>query len=195
MRKEMKNLFTNASIGKRLMLLVVVFIIGYAIFGLVSFSTLNILRIQRNLYNQIIMSKDLIADVLPPPEYIIESYLDVLQVTDETDPAQMNYFFEKLKQHQAAYEQRHQYWKNEPLLEQGTLRDTMLTGAYDPAIQFFDNIFSKFIPALQRGDREYAKKLVQGDLRALYTAHRTSVDQVVLGQQKITRRLKLWQAG
>jgi len=47
--------------------LLLVLVIGYTIFGLLSFSTLNILRIHGNLYNQIIMSKDLIADVLPPP--------------------------------------------------------------------------------------------------------------------------------
>jgi methyl-accepting chemotaxis protein len=175
------NLFTNASIGKKLILLMVVFIIGYAIFGMVSFSTLNILRIHGNLYNQIIMSKDLIADVLPPPGYIIEAYLDVLQAVDETDTAQMDHLFEKLRQLQTAYDQCHQFWKNESLLEQGTLRDAMLIGAYDPAIQFFDIVFSRFIPALQRGDREYAKKLAQGDLKNLYTVHRISVDQVVLG--------------
>jgi len=163
------------------MVLLIVLVVGYSIFGMLSFSTLNILRIHGNLYNQIIMSKDLIADVLPPPGYIIESYLDVLQVVDETDPAQMNYFFTELKRLQADYNERHQFWVNEPLLEKGALRDAMLTGAYDPAIRFYDIVFNQFIPALQSGDRENAKKLAQGDLKALYTTHRKSVDQVVLG--------------
>ena len=35
---------------------------------------------------EIVQGKDLIADVQPPPEYIIESYLLVLQMVDETDP-------------------------------------------------------------------------------------------------------------
>jgi methyl-accepting chemotaxis protein len=69
------------------MVLLAVFIAGYTIFGLVSFSTLNTLRIDGQLYNQIIMSKDLIVDVLSPPEYIIESYLDVLLEVEETNPA------------------------------------------------------------------------------------------------------------
>jgi methyl-accepting chemotaxis protein/CheY-like chemotaxis protein len=177
----MVNLFKNASIGKKLMVLLVVFIVGYTTFGLVSFSTLNILRINGDLYNHIIMSKDLIADVLPPPGYIIESYLDVLQAVDETDPAQIDYFFKELKRLETDYNERHKFWVNEPLLEQGALRDAMLTGAYDPAIQFFNIIFNQFIPALQKGDREYAKKLAYGDLKSLYTTHRKSVDQVVLG--------------
>jgi len=177
----MVNLFKDASIGKKLMMLLVVFIVGYTTFGLVSFSTLNTLRINGNLYKQIIMSKDLIADVLPPPGYIIESYLDVLQAVDETDPAQIDLFFKELKRLETDYNERHEFWVNETLLEKGALRDAMLTGAYDPAIQFYNIIFNQFIPALQKGDREYARRLAYGDLKNLYTKHRKSVDQVVLG--------------
>jgi len=38
------NLFKDASISIKLILLLVVFILGYSIFGLVAFSTLNTLR-------------------------------------------------------------------------------------------------------------------------------------------------------
>jgi len=171
----------NIKIGPKLILLLAVSIAGYVIFGLLAFSTLDKLRINGNLYNQIIMSKDLIADVLPPPEYIIESYLNVLQMEDETDPVQLDYFTAELKKHQTDYEERHRFWINEPLLESGALRDAMLTGAYDPAVRFFDVVFSQFIPALKKGDHEYARKLVRGELKSLYTEHRKSVDKVVLG--------------
>jgi len=171
----------NIKIGQKLLLLSVVLIAGYAVFGWLSFSTLNKLRINGNLYNHIIMSKDLIADVLPPPEYIIESYMNVLQMADETDPDQMDYFAAELKKHQTDYDERHKFWINEPLLESGALRDAMLIGAYEPAVRFYDIVFSQFIPALKKGDREYAKKLARGELKSLYLAHRKSVDQVVLG--------------
>jgi methyl-accepting chemotaxis protein len=175
------NLFSNISISKKLMILLAVFIAGYTIFGLVSFSTLNTLRIHGELYNQIIMSKDLIADVLPPPSYIIETYLDVLLAVDETDPEQMNYFFAELKRRQTDYDERHRFWMNEPLLEQGALRDAMLKDAYDPALKFYDIVFNQFIPALQRGDRERAAELAHGEMKSLYTTHRESIDQVVKG--------------
>jgi len=169
----------NISIGKKLVLLLTIFIMGYAIFGFVSFSTLNKLRINGNLYNHIIMNKDLIADVLPPPEYIIESYMNVLRMVDERDPARIDNFSTELKRLQADYEKRHQFWTKEPLLESGALRNTMLTEAYYPAAQFYDIVFNQFIPALKKGDHEYAKRLVQGELNTLYEAHRRSVDQIV----------------
>jgi len=175
------NIFANISIGKKLILLLTVFIIGYTAFGWVSFKTLDDLRIEGNLYNQIIVSKDLIADVLPPPGNIIEAYLDVLQAADETNPARMDYFFKELKRLQTNYEERHQFWRNEPLLERGALSDAMLIGAYEPASQFYNIVFNQFIPALQSGKRELAMEIVQSELKALYAEHRKSVDQVVLG--------------
>jgi len=175
------NIFANISIGKKLILLLTVFIIGYTAFGWVSFKTLDDLRIEGNLYNQIIVSKDLIADVLPPPGNIIEAYLDVLQAADETDHAQMDYFFKELRRLQTNYEERHRFWRNEPLLEQGSLRNAMLVGAYEPATRFYDIVFSKFIPALQSGNRELAMELVQGELKTLYAMHHKSVNQVVQG--------------
>jgi methyl-accepting chemotaxis protein len=175
------NLFKDVSIGKKLMILLLVLIIGYSIFGFLSFSTLNTLRIHGNLYNQVIMSKDLIADVMPPTGNIIEPYLDVLQMVDETDPVKMGNFFTDLKRLQANFNERHHFWISEPLLEPGELRDAMLNEAYDPAIEFFKIIFNKFIPALQSGDRVQARELALGELKDLYTAHRISVDKVVLG--------------
>jgi len=175
------NIFANISIGKKLILLLTVFIIGYTAFGWVSFKTLGDLRIEGNLYNQIIVSKDLIADVLPPPGNIIEAYLDVLQAADETNPARMDYFFKELKRLQTNYEERHRFWRNEPLLERGALSDAMLIGAYEPASQFYNIVFNQFIPALQSGKRELAMQIVQSELKALYAEHRKSVDQVVLG--------------
>src|SRR5262245_6999533 len=36
-------------------------------------------------YAQLVQMKDLVADILPPPAYIIETYLTVLQITDALD--------------------------------------------------------------------------------------------------------------
>ena len=66
---------TNARIKAKLFLLLGVSIGGFVLFALFSFSTLNELKVNGKLYKRIVQGKDLIADVLPPPEYIIETYL------------------------------------------------------------------------------------------------------------------------
>jgi methyl-accepting chemotaxis protein len=47
---------------------VALFMLGFILFGLVAYSTLNTLRIKGPYYNQIILGKDLVADILPPPQ-------------------------------------------------------------------------------------------------------------------------------
>ncbi|HQN49646.1 MAG TPA: hypothetical protein PK913_01115, partial [Phenylobacterium sp.] len=41
-----------------------------------SLVSLQVLRIEGPLYHRISLGKDLIADILPPPEYVIEAYLE-----------------------------------------------------------------------------------------------------------------------
>jgi methyl-accepting chemotaxis protein len=181
---DIMKLLSTLSIGKKLFALVFVFIAGYAGFAFFSFRSLNTLRIQGNLYNQIIMSKDLIADVLPPPEYIIESYLNVLQMTSETDPAVIRESINELKKLKQNYDDRHEFWIQETLLEPGEMRKAILEDSYNPAIKFYDITFREFIPALERGDYEEAQRLVEENLKIQYQAHRKSIDRVVeLGEQ------------
>ena len=54
---------------------------GMAIFGVMAWFTLQQLQVNGPLYQRIVQGKDIIADVLPPPEYIIESYLVSLQLS------------------------------------------------------------------------------------------------------------------
>ncbi|MDR2494272.1 MAG: methyl-accepting chemotaxis protein, partial [Spirochaetaceae bacterium] len=173
------HVFKEMTIGKKLILLVSLFVIGYTGFAVFSFRTLQTLRIEGRLYNRIIMNKDLIADVLPPPEYIIESYLKVLQIAEEKDPNQVLVFISDLNRLKQDYDARHQFWIDEPLLSPGPMRTAMLEGAYEPAVRFYRIVFNDFIPAMRRGVREDEKALILGALKTQYNEHRLSVDTVV----------------
>jgi hypothetical protein len=59
----------------KLMLTIIIFIVGFVVFSLVFSDTMSTIKINDPIYKDIVQSKDLIADILPPPEYIIESYL------------------------------------------------------------------------------------------------------------------------
>lgn len=60
------------TIARRLLLLVGVFVAGLAIYGLWSFRTLHTLKVNGPVYQHIAQGKDLVADILPPPNYIID---------------------------------------------------------------------------------------------------------------------------
>src|SRR6266508_5217583 len=65
---------------------------------------LSQLKVGGPLYNQIKLGNDLIADILPPPEYVIEAYLEATLVLREPD--QLAAHSERLVQLRKDYDER-----------------------------------------------------------------------------------------
>ncbi|MDE2427496.1 MAG: HAMP domain-containing protein [Burkholderiales bacterium] len=166
----------NFKIRTRFILLLWLFIAGFAIFGGWTFKTINELKVNGPLYERIVQSKDLIADILPPPEYIIESYLVSLQLVDAQDAAKQDVLIQRLKTLKADYDNRYQFWQSEKL--EAPLNDIFLKQAHEPALAFYKLVQDEFIPAVQKGDRETAMNVL-GKINLAYDAHRKIIDQVV----------------
>lgn len=171
------NWFTRLGIKKKLACLSALYVAGVFVFGVVAYSTLNKVKIGSPLYTAVIQGKDLLADILPPPEYIIESYLNVLAMAEETDVDRMAGLVEKAKQLKADYDARHLVWVE--LLDNGPLKEMLVKTSYDPAIEFYRLRDEEFIPAALAGKGEKAKQLATGPLKELYIKHRDAIDQVV----------------
>jgi hypothetical protein len=81
MRKTMKTPASGPRGGgvrthSRIALLIGPFTLGFGFFGAVAFNVLGAVKINGPYYRSIEQGKDVIADVLPPPEYLVESYLN-----------------------------------------------------------------------------------------------------------------------
>ncbi|HYD79220.1 MAG TPA: methyl-accepting chemotaxis protein [Paucimonas sp.] len=168
--------FARLKIRTRFILLLGLFVAGFAIYGLWSFKTLNDLKVNGPIYQRIVQSKDLIADILPPPEYIIESYLVSLQLATTTDKAQQDKLIDRLKVLKADYDTRHEYWIKESLEQ--PLRDALLKETYDPALVFYGLAFNELVPAVQRGEADAVTAAI-GKINGAYETHRKAIDKVV----------------
>lgn len=157
--------------------MVAALIVLFAIFSWVAFRTIEKVKISGDLYDSIIESKDLIADVLPPPEYIIESYLVVRELVDETDPGRIDELVDRGRRLRREYEERHAVW--DEALPPGPLRSAMVDRAYVAAVAFFDLRDEEFIPAIRAGDHERALGIARNGLRNHYEAHRHAIDETV----------------
>lgn len=165
------------TIKARLLLLM-----GGAVAGLVfvmsyMFATLSMVQVNGPLYARLSAGNELIADVLPPPAYIIESYLLAQQMAAETDAARLNGLIARAQKLEEQYHSRHTHWSQ--TLPEGELRHTMLQRAHEPALAFFKLRNEQFVPLLLQGEREKARQLLDKELTALYEAHRAAVDKVV----------------
>lgn len=154
--------------------LIAILIIGLGVFAVVSFNTLSTVQVNGPIYAGIIENKDLVADILPPPEYLIESYLIVLQMVDEQDKANLDALVKRSAKLREEYETRHKYW--EKTLAPGPLKDAMVTESFLPAKRFLDLRDNAFIPAILKGDAKQARELAQGEMKQRYEEHRAQIE-------------------
>ena len=168
--------FATLRLSGKLSVLVGVFLAGFLIFTVVAWGTLERVKVNGPLYHDIVRGKDLIADVLPPPEYVIESYLIALQLVNTTDKEDQVELIERSKKLRGEYDDRHAFWLNE--IPPGPMARA-LAAAHAPAIEFFEVRDRELIPAVLAGDTARAQAIAQGVLKRHYEAHRHAIDEVV----------------
>ena len=169
--------FANMGVRSKLMCLAALYAVGTVLFGVIAFSTLNKVKVNGPIYGELAQGKDLLADILPPPEYIIESYLTVHKMTGAEDPTGTDELAKKLETLQKDFDARHDYWAEH--LPKGEMNEVLLEEAYEPATKFFEVAQNEMLPALCAGDKEKAKTLVSGPMSVLYEEHRAAIDKVV----------------
>ncbi len=166
----------KSSLSVRLLSLVAIFLVAFAAFAFVAFRTLEEVRVNGGLYREIVEGKDLVADVLPPPMYIIESHLVTLQIAEESDPTAIAALIERGNTLRLEFDNRHEHWKRQ--LPSGSIGDVMNVTAYRPAVDYFETRDRDFVPAIRTGEKEKAAAALVL-LRQKYEAHRRAVDEVV----------------
>jgi len=167
----------NLKVSKKFLLLIISISVSLTIIGLFSFDTIDKVKVNGDQYKKIVLGKDLIADILPPPEYIIESYLILHELTNETDSTVRVAQIEKCKKLEGEYNTRHEFWLKE--WEEGELKTILVKDSYTPAVEFYSIMNNSFIPAIKEGNLEFAKTLLTGSLKASYEKHREAIDKVV----------------
>ena len=167
----------NLKLSVKLFSVITFCVVAFVVFGVVSWTTINTIKINGPWYHKIVQGKDLIADILPPPEYIIEAYLLTLHMLEERDSAKLNQLQEKLKAVQEDYHQRHKFWVDN--LPAGQMREEMINTSYRPSIKFFETLNKVVIPAILHNDHEKARQITNNLLNPLYEEHRKSIDKIV----------------
>jgi methyl-accepting chemotaxis protein len=151
-------------------------VVLFTIFAVIAFNALDHLKVNGPIYKRIVQGKDLIADILPPPEYVLETYLVAFQMMDASKE-ELPALVEKFKSLKNDYETRHEYWAKD--LEEGALKTALIADSHAPAEKFYDVLADQYIPAIGAGDKDKARAVLQGDLKQLYGEHRKKIDDIV----------------
>ncbi len=154
-----------------------ILVVAIVVSGSMAYRAIQKVKVGGPIYTQIVMSKDLVADILPPPEYALESYLTVLQLQDESDTGHRKELVKHLDQLVKDFNDRHAYWDTN--LPDGATRTALLKESFDPAVTFFNVVKDQYLPAIEAGDKAKANALVAGPLHESYEAHRAAIDKTV----------------
>jgi methyl-accepting chemotaxis protein len=141
---------------------------------LASTVALERLRIGSAAYDRIITGKDLVADVLPPPAYVIEPFLEAHIVAQEPEASAEH--VERLARLRSEYETRRAFWEKSENLPPA-LKDVL--NRSDAEVQkFWQAVEKQLAPAARSGDTAAIARAMK-TLAADYRAHRAVIDELV----------------
>jgi methyl-accepting chemotaxis protein len=164
----------NLNIGRSLIAFAIVVSLGLiASIGISRFAFED-LKVNGPVYHEIVNGKDLIADILPPPLYVVESYMLANEMMTQPEVVDKNN--SKIDSLKALYEERRVYWQKsnlDPALNAKLQNDVLVKGDAYWAIMK-DN----FLPARLSGDEAAATKAL-GDLYSTFHIHDEAVNQLV----------------
>ncbi len=117
---------------------------------------------------------DLVADILPPPEYVIEPYLEATLLVNE--PGTLRSRRERLAELHKQFDERLAYWQQSDL--DPALKDKIIGQSGAAAKKFWDELDERLIPAVERDDRDAARESY-ARLTDFYADHRAKIDTLV----------------
>lgn len=178
------------SFKSRFLLIGAIFLLGYGLLVWIAGSTLMRVMINGPLYRQVVQDKDVIADILPPPKYIVEPYLLAHQMVAAKDAGAREQQWLGFQKARALYEQRHAYWL-ERMQGEGVSRALALElneRSHQSATRFFEIVEKELRPLLEdranpAASREAAVQLLEGRLDALFADHRAAIQKAVEAAQ------------
>ncbi|MCH4151586.1 MAG: methyl-accepting chemotaxis protein [Sphingobium sp.] len=155
------------------------------VFGAIALSGIAIREISFGgpLFTQNQLQSDLIADILPPPEYIIEPFLEATTMVEDKQVAGHVESFASLRK---AYEERKAYWRTAGI--PGALNE-QLEVSHKSADAFWQSA-DELINAAQGGDWVTAKQIHDTRLTPEFSAHKAEILKLVALAETEQKRLK-----
>ncbi|HEX8551220.1 MAG TPA: methyl-accepting chemotaxis protein [Abditibacteriaceae bacterium] len=173
------NSLRRLNVKSKLALLIGCFVVSFIAFALVARNTLEQAKVNGPYYEKIIKGNILIADILPPPAFIVQSYAIVLQMLNTTDRAERDELEKRGAGLRKEYEEAHQKWVVDTKVDDPAIKKLLLEDSYKPAMAFYDLRDRQFLPAMKRGDRARAFAVATGDMDRFYHQHRLVIDDIV----------------
>ena len=164
----------SQSVRTRLWILVAIFVAGIVVLFLQG---MHALRSVETAAHHMGKGKDIVADILPPPLYLIETQLLAHELL-RAPAGERNGLAERFARLKKDYKDRNDYWKLQAAgIDQKTIAS--LFGEQKQSGDDYWNVLeNRFVPAILDNRPEDAEMAFL-ELKRLYAAHRAGVDATV----------------
>ena len=159
--------------------------IGIALAVAINTVSLNKVRIGGSTYDEIVQVKDLVADILPPPLYIIEAYLEAGLALNHSKPVPD--VKSRIAELRKQYDERREFWQGSNL--DGAMKQKLTEKSHTHAARFWSLIDRDLFPAIARKD-DTAARQAYSELTQAYQAHRAVIDEIVTDSETMTKAVE-----
>ena len=142
-------------------------------FGVTAFAVSEI-RFGGPLSRAVGLQDELMADILPPPAFVVEPYLHATLIT--TNPEITDKELAEIAENFEAFKTRRAYWKSAPIPED--LR-AHVEDALVKADAFWDTMENRFLPAVKAGNLVQAKAIHDSELGPRFWAQHDRIEALV----------------
>jgi methyl-accepting chemotaxis protein len=137
-------------------------------------AALERLKVNGPVYEQVVYGKDLIADILPPPLFVVESYMLSFEAAKFPELTDTN--LAKIANLKSQYDDRRAYWKTTRLPQ--ALKDELEQDVVAKGDLFWKVMDDVIIPALKAKDEDKAHSAIE-QLRIAFHTHQDAVEKLV----------------
>lgn len=137
-------------------------------------AAISFIRFGGPLHRANLLQDELLADILPPPAFVVEPYLNATWAIVDQGHAEAS--LTALQEEQAEFEKRKAYWATAPVPQE--LRE-QVDATVSAADAFWAAINNRFIPALKAGDLDTMRAVHAEELAPAYSAQRSAVNTLV----------------
>ena len=168
----------NISVARKFTILIASVFLGMTALFVISTYTISKTSIGSTTYQSIENSKDLLADILPPPLYVVETYLDALQTVNTNDAASLKKIYASIAQHKKAFQQQYELWHSGAI--DPKIKEILNQELYPTGKAIFEIFETRLKPALQTGNKAEAESICLSQLASAYQKHRGVVDKLAI---------------
>lgn len=146
--------------------------------GIATYS-IDKIRMGGELYTQQHMIAELEKDILPPPDSVLEAFMETTLLVEE--PATLGQRRADLMDLEKQFNARAEYWGNAPIEEE--LRRELNDGTVKEGRRFWEEVNTKLLPAADRGDIP-AMHASHDRLKTIYLAQKQAIDNLAASAEQ-----------